>query len=124
MLQQFAEVEIVVDDGMQTEKANDGTFAASRYVPAYKVILDRADNDKNEAIWDFANTRVTESQMQAVRDMLPDVPADATGPIAYWTPAAHDANPPGQTAWAVARAFPRQFVPEASAVLTAGTFTS
>jgi hypothetical protein len=121
---QLTEVEIVLDDAVYTEKANAGTFTSTRYLPMYKGILDRTENDDNEQVWDFANTRVTESQMKTIRDLLPDVPADAPGPIAYYTASSHDANPPGQNAWAVARAFPRSFVPEASAVLTMGTFTS
>jgi hypothetical protein len=120
---QLAEVEIVLDDAVYQEKANAGTFTSTRYLPAYKVILDTTDNDKNEEVWDFANTAVTESQMEAIRNLI-DIPADAPGPIAYYTAATHDANPPGTTAWGVARAFPRSFIPERSAVLTAGTFTS
>jgi hypothetical protein len=121
---QLAECEIVLDDAVFQEKANAGTFTSTRYLPMYKVIMDRTENDNNGQVWDFANTTVTETQMQTIRDLLPDVPADAPGPIAYYTASSHDANPPGQNAWAVARAFPRQFIPEASAVLTAGTFTS
>jgi hypothetical protein len=120
---QLAEVEIVLDDAVYQEKANAGTYTSTRYLPAYKVILDTTDNDKNEEVWDFANTAVTESQMEAIRNLI-DIPADAPGPIAYYTAATHDANPPGTTAWGVARAFPRSFIPERSAVLTAGTFTS
>jgi hypothetical protein len=40
------------------------------------------------------------------------------GPVGYWSASDADLNPPGVTAWAVQRAYPRKKQAEAQAILT------
>jgi hypothetical protein len=108
-------INIVLDEHQTRVKNADGTSTTTKTLPLNKVLLSRAADEGNAQTWDFANGVVTES-----RGEVPGLAANSRGPVAYYAPVSHDWNPPGYIAWAVAKAFPRKFVPEASAVLTVG----
>jgi hypothetical protein len=113
--------ELVIDDTTYNERANDGTLSTTRALPQNKVLLSRKEDENSGRAYDFANGLVTES---IVADMVgsgfDDITGDSYGPFAYFTPTNVDLNEPGVTAWAVARCFPRKFIPECTAVLTVG----
>jgi hypothetical protein len=114
--------EIVLDDHTYNVRANDGTITTTRTLPLHKVVLHRSQDERDDSIWDMANGMPTES---IVADMIgqgvgADLGGEQYGPIAYWTPASPDLNPPGAVCFAVVKSFPRKFVPESSAVLTVG----
>lgn len=114
--------EIVLDDKTMRLQATTGAQTTSRVLPSNKVLLDRKGNGANE--WDFGNGIVTESIVAKMLGMptLGENPrmalGGAYGPLGYYTPQTFDLNAPGINGWAVARGFPRKFIPEASAVLT------
>jgi hypothetical protein len=109
---------ITLDDATYNERTNEGMRVAKRYLPPNKVILNRRENNGNGNIWDFANGVVTESIVGNLIDHGGGVFTGADyGPLAYWT-GRGDLNPADTVAWAVARGFPRKFLPEANAVLT------
>lgn len=104
---------IVIDDHTYYTRNNAGTVsAATRTLPANKVLLSRKQDEGNPNVMDMANGIVQES------NQIEELPENSYGPVAYYTPSAEDANPPGWNVWAVSRSFPRKFVPEATAVLT------
>jgi hypothetical protein len=114
--------EILIDDKIFRTVNSDGTLNSTRVLPLNKVILDRKQNGRRE--WDMGNGVVTES---IVASMLGGVTmgqnpkmdvGGAYGPVAYYTAATPDLNPPGINGWAVSRSFPRKFINECSAVLT------
>jgi hypothetical protein len=111
---------IILDDTTYNERANDGTITSVRVLPVNKVILCRSQDDGNAEAYDMANGQVTESM---VADLIGggmiggNLTGNITGPVGYYTGRV-DLNPPDAVAWAVARCFPRKFLPEASAVLT------
>lgn len=115
--------QIVLDDAQIREQAADGSMATSRYLPDNKIILDRTSNGPME--WDWGNAILIESM---VAEMIgggsiigenPRMFADGSyGPLAYYTGASADLNPPGLNGWVCSRGFPRKFVPEANAVIT------
>jgi hypothetical protein len=117
VLARLLDMDIELEDGTFTEVANNGTKSVSRYLPAGKVELSRTEDDNNSAVFDFGNTVPTEAIVANLIANAPDVGGETTGPIAYYTGRA-DLNPPDVVVWAVARGFPRCFVPEATAVLT------
>lgn len=107
---------IVIDDASYYTRTNDGSILNFRYKPLGKVILARKENMGDTKCWDLANGIVTESMVADLVGM-PGFSGQSYGPTGYYTARA-DLNPPDVVAWAVARCFPRCFVPEASAVLT------
>jgi hypothetical protein len=121
LAQQILGKEIVLDDAVYNERANDGTITTTKVLPRYKVVLSRSSDHGNAQAYDMANGTPTEA---TVADMIGSAPAglgrEQYGPVAYYTPQAEDLNPPGIVAWGVARCFPRKFIPEATAVLTVG----
>lgn len=112
--QQLLGMEIVIDDATYNTRNNAGTITSTRVLPANKVLLSRTADERDNSVMDFANGQPMETEM------VEELQQGAFGPVAYYTPQSHDANPPGWNVWAVARAFPRKFVPEATAVLTVG----
>jgi hypothetical protein len=120
MMQQAQRVigkEIVLDDFQYNTKSNDGTITSTRALPTGTVLLSRTQDENNNQVMDMANAIPTESQVASLIGEG-EIPSNQYGPIAYYTPASLDLNPPGVVAWGVAKAFPRKFVPEATAVLT------
>jgi hypothetical protein len=113
--------DIMLDDTTFNERSAAGTLSQSRALPLGKVLLSRKEDEGNGRAYDMANGMVTETMvadMAGASSMVGGgLPADAFGPIGYFT-ARPDLNPPDVVCWAVARAFPRKFVPEATAVLT------
>jgi hypothetical protein len=113
--------DIVLDDTTFNERSAAGTLSQSRALPLGKVLLSRKEDEGNGRAYDMANGMVTETMvadMAGASSMVGGgLPADAFGPIGYFT-ARPDLNPPDVVCWAVARAFPRKFVPESTAVLT------
>jgi hypothetical protein len=106
---------IELDDFQYTTKSNDGTITQTRALPTGTVLLSRAQDENNQTVMDMANGIPTES---AIAPLIgEDIPANQRGPLAYYTPADENINPPGVIAWAVAKAFPRKHVPESTAVL-------
>jgi hypothetical protein len=112
---------IVLDDTTYWEKNADGTETQKRALPLGKVLMTRTEDEKDGSVWDMGNGVVTESM---VSDLVGggmiggSIGGEAFGPISYYTSKNVDLNEPGAIAWAVARAWPRRYVPEASAVLT------
>jgi hypothetical protein len=107
-----------------TTQANDGTLTTTtRYLPANKILLDRTDNGPTE--WDWGNAIIIESLVNemvggaVIGENLQMLGDGAYGPLAYYTAADGQLNPPGVNAWCVSRGFPRKHTPEASAVITA-----
>jgi hypothetical protein len=116
--------ELVIDDAVMTTQANDGTLTTTtRYLPANKILLDRTDNGPTE--WDWGNAIIIESLVNemvggaVIGENLQMLGDGAYGPLAYYTAADGQLNPPGVNAWCVSRGFPRKHTPEASAVITA-----
>jgi hypothetical protein len=120
--EQILDKTIVLDDAVYNERANDGTITQTRVLPLHKVVLCRSQDDGNAEAYDMANGQVTESM---VADLIGggmiggNLAGNMYGPIGYYT-GRPDLNPPDAVAWSVARAFPRKFLPESSAVLTVG----
>jgi hypothetical protein len=115
--------EIVIDDAQIREQAADGTTATTRYLPANKVLVDRQSNGAQE--WDWGNAILMESLVAelsaggtVIGENLRMLAEGSYGPLAYYTAADAQLNPPGVNAWICSRGFPRKFIPEASAVLT------
>jgi hypothetical protein len=113
---------IVFDDAVYNERNNDGSITTTNVLPLHKVVLTRSQDHGNANAYDMANGTPTESVTADLIGMGPQGlgGAEQTGPVAYYTPADDALNPPGIDAWAVARCFPRKFIPESSAVLTVG----
>lgn len=114
--------DIVLDDHQYNERASDGSITTTKTLPRFKIILSRAQDHGNAQAYDMANGVPTEA---IVADMIGMAPAglggrEQYGPVSYYTPADDALNPPGIDAWAVARCFPRKFIPESTAVLTVG----
>jgi hypothetical protein len=118
LAQQVSGKTIVLDDTTYNEKSAAGTVSTTRVLPANKVLLSRREDENNGRAYDFANGVVTESIVADLVGGAPDgIGGDQYGPIAYYA-GRPDLNPPDVSAWAVARCFPRKFVPECTAVLT------
>jgi hypothetical protein len=116
---------IVLDDTTYYEKNNDGSMTHQRAIPNNTVILSRKEDWGKGRAYDFGNGTVTES---LVGDLMGGPSAviggwpggSQYGPIGYLTQGSTDLNPPSVNAWAVARAFPRKYIPESSGVLKVG----
>lgn len=116
---QILKMEIELDDHTYRVRANDGTETATKTLPAGKVLLSRKQDEGDGNVMDMANGVPTES---IVADLVAGAPeglgGEQYGPVAYFAPQSHDLNPPGVIAWACAKAWPRKFLEEATAVLT------
>jgi hypothetical protein len=110
---------VELDDAVIQERNNAGTLTASRALPLHYVLLSRAQDEGRGEVMDFANGFVTESLVNGLTGAVDGLGGDQRGPVAYYTAPA-DLNPPQVTAWAVAKAFPRKSIPEATAVLVVG----
>jgi hypothetical protein len=112
---------VVIDDATYGERSNAGSLTRRRYLPPNQVLLSRTQDERDDGVMDMANGITTESVVGDVSSGLigenPFTAAGEYGPTAYFT-RRPDLNPPDTVAWAVARAFPRKLVPEATAVLT------
>jgi hypothetical protein len=112
---------IVIDDATYAERSNSGTPSRRRYLPSNKVILSRAEDERDDNVMDIGNAVTTESLVGDVNSGMigenPFAGGGQFGPVAYYT-RRPDLNPPDTVAWSVARAWPRKLVPEATAVLT------
>jgi hypothetical protein len=104
-----------------TSLTNSGTPSRRRYLPSNKVILSRAEDERDDNVMDIGNAVTTESLVGDVNSGMigenPFAGGGQFGPVAYYT-RRPDLNPPDTVAWSVARAWPRKLVPEATAVLT------
>jgi hypothetical protein len=113
---------VVIDDATYGERSNAGApVIRRRYLPANQVLLSRSQDERDNAVMDIGNGVTTESLVGDVSSGLigenPFAAGGQYGPVSYFT-RRPDLNPPDTVAWAVARAFPRKFVPESTAVLT------
>ena len=123
MMGRLLDMEVELYDGAYWERAPDGTKTRTRVLPANKVLFSQTQDDNDGNVMDFANGIVTESMVGGLTQNVPaGLAREEYGPIGYYT-SRSDLNPPDVTAWAVARGFPRKHVPEATAVLTVGTFS-
>jgi hypothetical protein len=82
------------------------------------VVLTSREFDGNAGAWDFANGTVTETMRGTVPNLIGEFEGEQEGPVAYYTGADPNGNPPGLIGWGVARGFPRKHQKAASAVLT------
>lgn len=116
-------MEVELYDARAWSQGPDGSLVSSPLLPINKVILSSAADDGDPTAFDFANAVTTESIVAglAPSEMIGSVGGPTAGPIAYAT-VPNDLNPPQLTYWAVARGFPRKYRPQASAVLTVGSF--
>jgi hypothetical protein len=118
-------MEIELYDSRYWTQASDGTLTSQRFLPVNQVILSSTEDDNDPMAVDFANAVCVESQ---VAGLIPTgaigalPPAGTYGPISYATASDAQLNPPGITAWGVARGWPRKWVLQHNAVLTVGTF--
>ena len=102
-----------------------GALTQQPYLPLNLVVLTDSSNDGNSAVWDFAQTVITEGiigKLAPVNVIGGGVPF-GFGPTGYCTAADANLNPPGIVYWAVDRGFPRKFLQQASAVLNIGAVT-
>lgn len=112
-------MDVEIEDKTLNTPNPDGTVTATRVLPLGKVLLSTKSDDKNPGAMDFANAMVTESTVAALSGDPDSFPAgEMYGPIAYYTPANTQLNPPGLHAWAVQRGFPRKHRKTATSVLT------
>jgi hypothetical protein len=116
---------IELNDGRYWTRDANGTATSAPFQPVGKVILTDSNNDKNDAVMDFANGIVTESIVASLVDtgMIGSLGGPQYGPVAYATLANPQMNPPGINYWACARGFPRKHLLQASACLTVGTYS-
>ncbi len=109
---------IVLDDFQFNTRGNDGTLSVGqRALPIGKVLFSRAQDEGDGNIMDMANAVPTEARVANMIGSIDGLGGEQFGPIAYYSGRA-DLNPPDMVAWAAAKAFPRKFIPEATAVLT------
>lgn len=109
---------IELDNFVFNTRANNGTIQTARALPAGTVLLSRTQDERDDNIMDMANGMPTESLVAGMigGNRFGALPTNQYGPIGYYT-AREDLNPPDVVSWAVAKAFPRKMVPEATAVL-------
>lgn len=109
---------IELDNFVFNQKRNNGEVVQFRALPTGTVLLSRTQDERDDNVMDMANGIPTESLVAGMigGNRFGSLPANAYGPIGYYT-GREDLNPPDVVAWAVAKAFPRKFVPEATAVL-------
>jgi hypothetical protein len=118
--QQVLGKEIVLDDHTFNTRNNAGTITSTRTLPLHKVLLSRRQDEKDDSVMDMANGVPTESIAADLIGGGPDgIGGRQYGPLAFYT-GRQDLNPPDVVSWAVAKSFPRKFVPESTAVLTVG----
>jgi hypothetical protein len=111
-------MDVELDDRQVWEEDADASQDALRYQLANKVVLTSAELDGNPAAWDFANGTVTETMRGTVPNIIGEFGEEQEGPVAYYTGADPNGNPPGLIGWGCGRGFPRRHQKAASAVLT------
>jgi hypothetical protein len=108
---------VEVEDHTYITQENDGREVYHRDMPEGTVLISATEDDGDRRVMDLANAEVTEKMVADMTGMPVGIGGQARGPVGYWTPTTGDLNPPGVTCWAVARAFPRRKVKQATAVL-------
>ncbi len=109
-----------------SQATDTGALTSSPFLPINNVLLTSTENDGNANAYDFANASVTEASVARVTGgagIIGGALASGYGPVGYVTPTNVDLNSPGLTYWAVQRGMPRKFQKQASAVITAGSFS-
>jgi hypothetical protein len=107
---------IVLDDFQFNTRNSAGAVTKTRALPTGTVLLSRSQDEGNGEMMDMANGVPTEARVAEMIGGVDGLGGEQYGPVGYYTGRA-DLNPPDVTAWACAKAFPRKFVPEATAVL-------
>jgi hypothetical protein len=108
---------IELDDFQYNTRNNAGTIASTRALPTGTVLLSRSQDEGDGQVMDMANGVPTEAIAADLIGGYEGLGGEQYGPVGYYSGRA-DLNPPDVTAWAVAKAFPRKHVPEATAILT------
>jgi hypothetical protein len=120
---QILDMEVEIEDTRLTERNPDGSITRNRVMPANKVELSAKADDNNADVMDWGNGLVIEGMIAGLVGRAPlGMGGPQYGPLAYYT-ANQDLDPAEVIAWGVARGFPRKHEPEATSVLTVGSFT-
>lgn len=99
-------------------KNANGTDTSQRVLPANKVLLSNSADFGNDQVWDFAQGLPDEVTVSRLIANTPDVGIENPGIAAFYAPNTLTLNPPGITAWAVVKGFPRKHDIHANGVLT------
>lgn len=121
----FGVKEWILYDARYWSEDSSGAEASYRFMDPTQVFLCASMNDGKGRVLDMQNVETVESQVMGLvpTAAIGTLPKGTVGPIAYATPADPSLNPPGITAWGVARSWPRKWQQQMNAALKVGTFT-